>query len=221
MHSKVSKQSGFTLVEIAIVLVIIGLLLGGVLKGQEMITSAKVKNLAGDQDGVVAAFTSYQDRYKALPGDDANVVALARFGVNDCGGVACAVAAPANTLGNGLINGAYNSIVDTDESRVLWQQLRAAGFLKKEGGSMFAPPLNAMGTATGVDSQGRYGWVGGAAQHVMVNIPAKEAQALDIMVDDGFTNLGSLRTVAPTAAGQVGVPYAVGTGTLYTPVRKM
>jgi prepilin-type N-terminal cleavage/methylation domain-containing protein len=41
-----SKQSGFTLVEIAIVLVIIGLLLGGVLKGQELINSAKVKNMA-------------------------------------------------------------------------------------------------------------------------------------------------------------------------------
>ncbi len=43
-----SQQSGFTLVEIAIVLVIIGLLLGGILKGQELINSAKVKNLAND-----------------------------------------------------------------------------------------------------------------------------------------------------------------------------
>ncbi|MCX7173912.1 MAG: prepilin-type N-terminal cleavage/methylation domain-containing protein, partial [Proteobacteria bacterium] len=42
------KQSGFTLIEIAIVLVIIGLLLGGVLKGQELINSAKVKNFAQD-----------------------------------------------------------------------------------------------------------------------------------------------------------------------------
>ena len=40
------KQTGFTLIEIAIVLVIIGLLLGGVLKGQELITSARVRNLA-------------------------------------------------------------------------------------------------------------------------------------------------------------------------------
>ena len=40
------KQSGFTLIELAIVLVIIGLLLGGVLKGQELINSAKVKNMA-------------------------------------------------------------------------------------------------------------------------------------------------------------------------------
>jgi prepilin-type N-terminal cleavage/methylation domain-containing protein len=43
-----NKQSGFTLIEIAIVLVIIGLLLGGVLKGQELINSAKVKNFATD-----------------------------------------------------------------------------------------------------------------------------------------------------------------------------
>ncbi|HVS27365.1 MAG TPA: prepilin-type N-terminal cleavage/methylation domain-containing protein, partial [Burkholderiales bacterium] len=48
------KQSGFTLIEIAIVLVIIGLLLGGVLKGQELITSARVRNLISQQDGIKA-----------------------------------------------------------------------------------------------------------------------------------------------------------------------
>ena len=48
-------QSGFTLVEIAIVLVIIGLLLGGVLKGQELITQAKIKNVANDFNGLTAA----------------------------------------------------------------------------------------------------------------------------------------------------------------------
>jgi prepilin-type N-terminal cleavage/methylation domain-containing protein len=42
------QQTGFTLIELAIVLVIIGLLLGGVLKGQELINSAKVKNMAAD-----------------------------------------------------------------------------------------------------------------------------------------------------------------------------
>ena len=48
MKRQSSKQSGFTLVEIAIVLVIIGLLLGGVLKGQELITSSKAKALDND-----------------------------------------------------------------------------------------------------------------------------------------------------------------------------
>src|SRR5215831_4773158 len=60
---------GFTLIEIAIVLVIIGLLLGGVLKGQELITGARVRNLISQQDGIKAAFFGFQDRYRALPGD--------------------------------------------------------------------------------------------------------------------------------------------------------
>ena len=63
-------QQGFTLVEIAIVLVIIGLLLGGILKGQEMITQAKIKNVVADFSGVSAAYYGYQDRYRAIPGDE-------------------------------------------------------------------------------------------------------------------------------------------------------
>jgi prepilin-type N-terminal cleavage/methylation domain-containing protein len=62
-------QKGFTLVEIAIVLVIIGLLLGGILKGQEMITQAKIKNVVADFSGISAAYYGYQDRYRAIPGE--------------------------------------------------------------------------------------------------------------------------------------------------------
>src|ERR1700682_6657754 len=69
-----SQQSGFTLVEIAIVLVIIGLLLGGILKGQELINSAKVKNLDNDLRVIPTYIYAYQDKFKALPGDDAQVV---------------------------------------------------------------------------------------------------------------------------------------------------
>src|SRR5690606_30009942 len=65
-----SRQQGFTLVEIAIVLVIIGLLIGGVLKGQEMITNAKVSKVENDYKGITAAILAYQDRYGVLPGDD-------------------------------------------------------------------------------------------------------------------------------------------------------
>jgi len=62
-------QKGFTLVEIAIVLVIIGLLLGGVLKGQELINSAKIK---ADTDTLVALQAgayAYKDRIGDYPGD--------------------------------------------------------------------------------------------------------------------------------------------------------
>src|SRR3954471_22953503 len=64
------RQTGFTLVEIAIVLVIIGLLLGGILKGQELINSAKVKNLANDFRTIPTYIYAYQDKFRALPGDD-------------------------------------------------------------------------------------------------------------------------------------------------------
>ena len=81
-----ARQSGFTLVEIAIVLVIIGLLLGGILKGQEMITQAKIKNLINDFNGLSAAMYSYQDRYRALPGDELNATTVARWGAAAFGG---------------------------------------------------------------------------------------------------------------------------------------
>ena len=74
------KQTGFTLIEIAIVLVIVGLLLGGVLKGQELITSARVRNMISQQDGIKAAYYGFQDRYRALPGDyrEASTMSRAR-----------------------------------------------------------------------------------------------------------------------------------------------
>src|SRR6266704_3559315 len=92
-----SIEAGFTLVEIAIVLVIIGLLLGGILKGQEMITQAKIKNAINDFNGVTVAVTSYQDRYRALPGDDPN--ATARWTTQ----------APGEGNGDGVILGFYNA----------------------------------------------------------------------------------------------------------------
>ncbi len=72
MSIQKKHQRGFTLVEIAIVLVIIGLLIGGVLKGQELIYNQKVKSTYDAYRQYTAAMYGYQDRYKALPGDDAN-----------------------------------------------------------------------------------------------------------------------------------------------------
>src|SRR5690606_31355378 len=64
------KHKGFTLIEIAIVLVIIGLLLGGVLQGQQLIENSRVKQAVNSFNGIAAATFSYQDRYGKLPGDD-------------------------------------------------------------------------------------------------------------------------------------------------------
>src|SRR5919205_2820897 len=93
------KAQGFTLVEIAIVLVIIGLLLGGILKGQEMITQAKIKNSIADFSGISAAYYGYQDRYRAIPGDDANA--------NTRWAAAGALPAATSGNGNGVVAGTY------------------------------------------------------------------------------------------------------------------
>jgi len=66
---KVQTQKGFTLVEIAIVLVIIGLLLGGVLKGQELITNSKIKSVTQDFENITAAYYAYRDRKGEYPAD--------------------------------------------------------------------------------------------------------------------------------------------------------
>ena len=79
---RAKAQQGWTLLEIALLVLIVGLILAGVVKGQEMITSAKVKRLAGQLDEIRAAYLGFEDRFKALPGDFAEVDAAF-----DCGGV--------------------------------------------------------------------------------------------------------------------------------------
>jgi hypothetical protein len=94
--------------------VIIGLLLGGVLKGQELITSARVRNLISTQDGIKAAYFGFQDRYRALPGDYPGAQALANIpNIPD-----------ATFGGNG-----DGRITTVPEQTVAWMHLSNAGFL--------------------------------------------------------------------------------------------
>jgi len=113
------KQRGFTLIEIAIVLVIIGLLLGGVLKGQELITSARVRNLISQQDGIKAAYFGFLDRFRALPGDY-NQATVNITGVlpGACTG---------NGDGDGRIETAGSGT--PGEHILVWEHLSKAGFI--------------------------------------------------------------------------------------------
>src|SRR5665811_1621055 len=69
------NQAGITLLELTIVLVIVGLLLGGVLTGKVLIDLAKIKNFETDFKNLQLFIYGYQDKYGAIPGDDLNVVA--------------------------------------------------------------------------------------------------------------------------------------------------
>lgn len=177
-----NKQSGFTLIEIAIVLVIIGLLLGGILKGQELITQGRIRNVSNDFQSVTAALNLYQDRYRALPGDDPG--AEDRWGSN----------VTTNGNGNGIIDGAYDSTDDGHESRLFWQHLRLAGLV---GGATTdkSQPANAASGITGVQNTGL-----GLNSLIICsnNLPAKIAQAIDSQFDDGDAQKGTVRAVAGT-----------------------
>lgn len=195
-------QTGFTLIELAIVLVIIGLLLGGVLKGQELINSAKAKNIAGDFKNVQIFIYGYQDKFRAIPGDDANVA------VHVTGGTAAA--SPAGTLNNAQINGAWDSVTPTDESFLFWQHVRLAGFAT--GPTNIADPAylprNADSGRLGVQSITGFNTINGMTGLYVVcseNISGRLAKQIDINLDDGDTSAGSLRAIV------AGNPAAVAT----------
>ena len=226
------RSQGFTLVEIAIVLVIIGLLLGGILKGQEMITQAKIKNVIADYSGVSAAYHGYQDRYRAIPGDDPN--AGTRWAV-------APAAVPGN--GNGVVAGTYNNACPavvaaaTPESCLFWDDLRRAGFVSGNGGQQ---PFNALTGLIGVQTgdgaaatgptllnlAGGNGFVG--LIMCSANLPDKIAIAVDTQMDDGASNLGTVRALLQAApnpaigAAQVSTPTYAETGTnTYTLCRSL
>ncbi len=223
MKSMKSQQSGFTLVEIAIVLVIIGLLLGGILKGQELINSAKVKNLAQDFKTVPLYIYGYQDRFKALPGDDS-----AAFGAGGTGHLpSTTIPAPAasdNGGGDGVIGGLWDAT--TGESYMFWRHVRAANFAAgstDNTDTVNYPPKNVDGGRIGITSNtltnGPVVNMSGTYAFCSANLLGKYAKQLDRTLDDGNTATGSVRVIANATATAQATPIATGSvddATTYT-----
>jgi prepilin-type N-terminal cleavage/methylation domain-containing protein len=188
------QQQGFTLIEIAIVLVIIGLLLGGVLKGQELITSARVRNVISSQDGVKAAYFGFLDRYRALPGD--YPAASANANIPGCG-TSCF-----GGDGNGqIVSGASAEAVH------VWEHLSRAGFITGSyisGAAAPAPstantPSNPYGALIELEFDNTYqdgASATGSNRHNLKtgnNIPSDIMAEVDRKVDDGLGTGGQLR----------------------------
>ena len=193
LSKKISStaQGGFTLIEIAIVLVIIGLLLGGVLKGQELINTARVRALNNTVDGVTAAWFSFQDRYRAFPGD------YKQASINLPG-------APTDGDGNGLVG---STVAEAAERPNVWIHLAAAGYITGNfdeaavaedayNCDVTTCPDNGFGAGMNLAYGTSVKGAAGADAHELITgrgIPIEVIAELDRKVDDGVPRTGAMR----------------------------
>lgn len=207
------KQNGFTLIEIAIVLVIIGLLLGGVLKGQELITSARVRNLISQQDGIKAAYFGFLDRFRALPGDYAQAVANIPN-----------VTAGSNGNGNGQITANTVAGATIDEHIAAWDHLSKAGFINGSynyaagAETTASTPTNPYSRFLRLRYDAVYSGVGATDRHNLKTgnqIPSDILAEVDRKVDDGVADGGSFR-FSTYDGGGTGGTVAAGPGAAVT-----
>jgi len=168
------KRNGFTLIELAIALVIIGLLIGTVLKGRAMIAQAKVNRVATDIHSIVAAVDTFQDRYGYLPGDLPSTAKITLSGVpSGC-----------------YTKQSYGYINGPTQTKCAWQELMSAGLVSGNiniGAGPTSPYGNPYtfgyansGTVTGTFIQTN-------------GIPNTTVGELDRKYDDGLYGTGDIR----------------------------
>lgn len=130
MTNRAVRITGFSLVELSVVLVILGLLVGGVLAGQSLIRAAELRAVATQYQGFITAQNAFRDKYVSTPGDMINATAFWGKDNAACPGASGTAATPGTCNGDG--DGTYgypNNPSETGEAFRYWQQLSLAGLI--------------------------------------------------------------------------------------------
>lgn len=126
-----SSICGFTLVELAIVLMLIGLLIGGILRGQELLMNSRITSTIQQVHSINAATNTFRDSYGGFPGD----ILSPNTRIAGCStSVACSPSSNTGLMNNIVgtnvttaFNGTYGTATALDtENRRFWSQLAAA-----------------------------------------------------------------------------------------------
>ena len=202
-----TSQSGFTLIEIAIVLVIVGLLIGSILMGQELITAARVRNLLAQQDGVKTAYYGFVDRFGSPPGD----YARANTTIPGIDGATAACGLPTPNRGNG--NGNQRIDSTNGEFILAWEHLSRTGLLtgayRCSGNTAVestSTPINAYGQYLQLIFDNNYASTSGSAQSNLKTgsqVPSNILGEADRKVDDGNALNGNFRGSSYTTGAAV------------------
>jgi prepilin-type N-terminal cleavage/methylation domain-containing protein len=200
-----SRQSGFTLVEIAIVVAVVGLLIGGVLKGSEMITNARLKRIESDQSKLATAIMAYQDRYRQLPGDDR--LASQRFSIYTDGNNDPA-AIDIDGGGDGYLDGDWIAVANSETANV-WKHLRASGLIEGSGDDD-SQPKNSNGGLIGLRDTSLQ--LPGIVT-VFGSLEGPVMRILEARLDDGSPTEGRIQ--AELTAAQMNANIASTAGSIY------
>jgi len=202
---KLQRQKGFTLVELAIVLTIIGLLIGGILKGQQLIANAQVTAQIAQFKAIEAAMTTFVDQYQELPGDMKD--ASTRL-PPACGGAVCGNGGGDGVIGTASANPTAITGAATEEM-LFWQHLSAANLIAGVAGTgavigQGIPPGKFTGSGMIMNNLSGGPYIGGAYVSVIGSLAApvpaagqgpmtpNQAAQIDRKMDDGQSQTGSI-----------------------------